>query len=54
MENKGVCCSVNECTYHSGTDKCTLPKIEITHQKTNTNGLATPHYCKNYTQKSSR
>lgn len=51
MENTGVKCSVNECEYHQGCDKCTLAKIEVTHEKTGSDSMAIPHFCKSYRKK---
>ncbi|MBR5826608.1 MAG: DUF1540 domain-containing protein [Clostridia bacterium] len=51
MENTGVKCSVNECEYHVGCDKCRLDKIEVTHEKTSPDSMAVPHFCKSYKHK---
>ncbi len=51
MENKGVKCTVSECEYHCGCDKCNLEKIEVTHEKTSADSMATPHFCKSYRKK---
>lgn len=51
MENVGVKCSVNECEYHEGCDKCKLDKIEVSHEKTGPDSIAIPHFCKSYKHK---
>ncbi|MFI3238467.1 MAG: DUF1540 domain-containing protein [Lachnospiraceae bacterium] len=48
MENSGVCCSVCECKHYTGNDKCCLDKIQVTHEKTGADAVATPHFCKSY------
>ena len=52
MHNEGVTCSVNECEYHVECDKCRLDKIEVTHEKTSSDSMAIPHFCKSYKKKS--
>lgn len=51
MENTGVKCTVNECEYHVGCDKCRLSTIEVTHEKTSPDSMAVPHFCKSYKHK---
>ena len=51
MENQGVRCDVSECMYNAQCSKCTLDKIEVTHQKTGENAINTPHFCKSFTEK---
>lgn len=52
MHNEGVKCSVNECEYHVECDKCSLKKIEVSHEKTGADSIATPHFCKSYQKRS--
>jgi len=52
MHNEGVRCSVNECEYHVDCDKCSLQKIEVTHEKTGPDSMSIPHFCKSYQKKS--
>lgn len=51
MENTGVSCNVNECVHNISTEKCDLVKIEVTHEKTSADAVATPHFCKSYQKK---
>ncbi len=51
MENSGVCCNVCECRHYLTSDKCKLPKIEVTCEKTGGDVIANPHFCKSYQQK---
>ncbi len=51
MHNEGVKCSVNECEYHVDCDKCSLNKIEVSHEKTSADAIAIPHFCKSYQKK---
>lgn len=51
MENSGVYCNVTECTHNVSSSKCDLAKIEITHEKTSADAVATPHFCKSYEKK---
>ena len=53
MTNNGVCCNVNECMYHKEDDKCTLDKIQVSHEKTSADSIAIPHFCKSYEKKQS-
>ena len=40
MHNEGVKCSVSECQYHVDCDKCSLDKIEVSHEKTSADAIA--------------
>ena len=51
MHNEGVKCTVNECVYHVECDKCKLQKIEVTHEKTGSDSMSVPHFCKSYQKK---
>ena len=51
MHNEGVKCSVSECQYHVDCDKCSLDKIEVSHEKTSADAIAIPHFCKSYSKK---
>lgn len=51
MENSGVSCNVTECTHNVSSCKCDLSKIEVTHEKTGADAVATPHFCKSYEKK---
>lgn len=51
MENYGVACNVTECMHNVSSCKCDLSKIEVTHEKTAADAVATPHFCKSYEQK---
>ncbi len=51
MENIGVKCDVCECLHNEGCNRCTLSTIEVTHEQTSANAVATPHFCKSFTQK---
>lgn len=51
MENRGVYCNVNECMYHAGENKCSLDKIEVSHEKTSADSISIPHFCKSYEKK---
>lgn len=51
MTNQGVCCNVCECVHYSDSNKCKLEKVDITHQKTGDDVVATPHFCKSYEEK---
>ena len=51
MHNEGVTCTVNECEYHVECDKCRLQKIEVTHEKTGSDSMSIPHFCKSYQKK---
>ncbi len=48
MENIGVNCNVSECMHYCCNDKCSLAKIQITHEKSSGDVVATPHFCKSY------
>ncbi len=48
MANEGVKCTVTECQWHEGCDKCNLERIEVTHEKTSADSMAVPHFCKSY------
>lgn len=51
MTNEGVKCTVCECQHYVECDKCSLEKIEVTHEKTGADSVATPHFCKSYKKK---
>lgn len=51
MGNQGVKCNVRECIHHESDCKCRLDTIEVTHEKTGANAVATPHFCKSYEEK---
>ena len=51
MPNPGVKCNVCECAHNNGATTCELACIEVTHEKTGADAVATPHFCKNYTMK---
>ena len=51
MENTGVKCDVCECVHNVSCCKCDLGTIEVTHQKTSADAVATPHFCKSYQMK---
>ena len=49
MKNSGVKCNVCECTHNNSNDNsCTLSCIEVTHEKTTSEGVSVPHFCKSY------
>ncbi|MFI3141352.1 MAG: DUF1540 domain-containing protein [Clostridia bacterium] len=48
MNNKGVKCNVCECEYNVNNCGCCLDTVEITHEKTGADAIATPHFCKSY------
>lgn len=48
MENSGVKCNVCECVHNTECNKCNLPTIEVTNEKTGANAVAVPHFCKSY------
>ena len=43
MHNEGVKCSVNECQYYVECDKCSLQKIEVSHEKTGGDSVGIHH-----------
>lgn len=51
MSNSGVKCNVCECAYNASNNMCELACIEVTHEKTGADAVATPHFCKSYKQK---
>lgn len=51
MANQGVNCNVCECMHNEMGNKCKLLCIEVTHEKTGADAVATPHFCKSYTMK---
>lgn len=51
MNNKGVKCDVCECIHNAECNQCTLDTIEVTHQKTGPDSIATPHFCKSFTKR---
>ncbi len=51
MENTGVKCNVCECAHNTECNKCNLPTIEVTHEKTSADAIANPHFCKSFEQK---
>lgn len=51
MTNSGVSCNVNECMYHAKENKCSLDKIQVSHEKTSADAIAIPHFCKSYEKK---
>lgn len=51
MTNCGVLCNVNECMYHKEDNKCSLDKIEVSHEKTSAESISIPHFCKSYKEK---
>lgn len=51
MENAGVKCDVCECVHYCDCCRCGLSSIEVTHQKTSTDAVATPHFCKSFEKK---
>ncbi|MGL5151566.1 MAG: DUF1540 domain-containing protein [Clostridium sp.] len=51
MSNPGVKCNVCECKHNKASNMCDLTSIEVTHEKTGADAVATPHFCKSYCQK---
>lgn len=51
MDNSGVACNVCECKHNEESCKCNLSKIQITHEKTGADAIATPHFCKSFEKK---
>lgn len=51
MKNQGVKCNVCECVHNEENYICNLTTIEVTHEKTGADAVATPHFCKSYTKK---
>lgn len=52
MANLGVKCNVCECSHNdSAMNACKLACVEITHEKTSADAVATPHFCKSYAMK---
>ncbi len=51
MTNSGVLCNVNECMYHKEDNKCSLDKIQVSHEKTSADSISIPHFCKSYEKK---
>ncbi len=51
MSNTGVTCNVCECAHNQAGDKCSLASINVTHEKTGADAVATPHFCKSYCEK---
>ncbi len=48
MANSGVKCNVCECMHNANGCDCSLSCIEVTHEKTTSDGVAVPHFCKSY------
>lgn len=46
--NCRVKCTVCECTHNDMCQHCNLNSIEISGEKTTTDAIATPHYCKSF------
>ena len=51
MDNVGVNCNVRECVHNIAGAKCNLEKIDVTNEKTGSNAVATPHFCKSFNGK---
>lgn len=51
MNNQGVMCDVCECCHNVEGEKCDLQKIEVTHETSAANAVASPHFCKSFEQK---
>ena len=51
MANSGVKCNVCECMHNNDGMDCALLCIEVTHEKTTSEGVAVPHFCKSYEAK---
>lgn len=50
--NCKVKCNVCECVHNACNENgCNLSCIEITHEKTGDDVVATPHFCKSYCKK---
>lgn len=46
--NCRVKCTVCECAHNDMCQHCNLNSIEISGEKTTTDAIATPHYCKSF------
>lgn len=51
MNDCKVKCDVSECTHNDCEMTCCLDAIEITHEKTGADVIATPHFCKSFCKK---
>ena len=51
MENPGVKCNVCECAYNVKSEKCSLTSINVTNEKTGSDCVSTPHFCKSFQKK---
>ncbi|MBO5850962.1 MAG: DUF1540 domain-containing protein [Clostridia bacterium] len=49
--NCRVKCNVCECVHNGSCNTCNLDCIEITHEKTANDVVATPHFCKSFCKK---
>ena len=51
MSNCNVKCNVCECKHNDCGCNCCLGCIEISHENTGADAVATPHFCKSYEKK---
>ncbi len=51
MSNPAIRCNVNECVHHCECNQCTLPSIEVSHDRHSQDAMQTPHYCSSYCKK---
>ena len=51
MENTGVVCCVCQCKHNMTGNRCDLPQIQVTNEKTGATSMADPHFCKSYQAK---